>query len=340
MLSTLKVKKMNLDQQVIFNAYCGGLREVLNQAANKGENVIGLCRVFDEEDFLTPGNYADERVYSVKNEETGTWTHELMVKQSLPSGNTNTPNSMTWRIKIEQTVFPRLAASNARVAPYSEPASNVGQMKLLYNLLGGNEKLNIPHQYYLDIVLGDVWKEVTGKTLGECGQYKIIDNHADDVAAHARRFRHMGIPLSRAAVLYMLSFDDATRGKTDIDTDVVAWIIMNYGKYLPTILKYEKLHGLNVTNGGSNEIIHHADKQNRSIPVIDLVNKLALELTPDEPNAPVIMPLYFLEKIDEAVRTTLRKQLEQEGGSFQIHLENDDVELLYSKTNNIAVIAI
>lgn len=94
------------------------------------------------------------------------------------------------------------------------------------------------HYKYLDDVIGYFWMEVFGKTLEQTYCSGITGAHGDKCSQYDSRWEAHGINRFHGALLYMLTYTSAM-GDYPKHTSC-NWVIDNYSKYLPAIVKAEQ----------------------------------------------------------------------------------------------------
>ena len=93
------------------------------------------------------------------------------------------------------------------------------------------------HYDYLNIMLEPFWLEVFGKTASEMWCGGIVSAHGDKCSTYNHTWKMKGINKYRGALIFLLAYTkECKQAKSKVDQ----WVIDNYEKYLPVIVKVEE----------------------------------------------------------------------------------------------------
>ena len=93
------------------------------------------------------------------------------------------------------------------------------------------------HYDYLNIMLEPFWLEVFGKTASEIWCGGIVGAHGDKCRGYNRDWEANGINKYRGSLIFLLAYTSECRNDM---ASVDQWVIDNYNKYLPAIIKTEE----------------------------------------------------------------------------------------------------
>ena len=93
------------------------------------------------------------------------------------------------------------------------------------------------HYDYLNIMLEPFWLEVFGKTASEIWCGGIVGAHGDKCRGYNRDWKANGINKYRGSLIFLLAYTSECRNDM---ASVDQWVIDNYNKYLPAIIKTEE----------------------------------------------------------------------------------------------------
>ena len=93
------------------------------------------------------------------------------------------------------------------------------------------------HYDYLNIMLEPFWLEVFGKTASEIWCGGIVGAHGDKCREYNRAWEANGINKYRGSLIFLLAYTSECRNDM---ASVDQWVIDNYNKYLPAIIKTEE----------------------------------------------------------------------------------------------------
>lgn len=102
----------------------------------------------------------------------------------------------------------------------------------------GADNFKLSHYDYLELVLNNFWKHVFGKSLRDTWNAGIIGAHGDKGYGYKRNWEKAGVPFNHGMLLFLLTYTSEL-GDTP-KHESCQWVINNYQKYLPMILKAEK----------------------------------------------------------------------------------------------------
>ena len=106
------------------------------------------------------------------------------------------------------------------------------------------------HYDYLNIMLEPFWLEVFGKTASEMWCGGIVSAHGDKCSTYNHTWKMKGINKYRGALIFLLAYTkECKEDKCRVDQ----WVIDNYEKYLPVIVKVEEAIMANLLRRACND---------------------------------------------------------------------------------------
>ena len=102
----------------------------------------------------------------------------------------------------------------------------------------GVNNFKLSHYDYLELVLNNFWLHVFNKSLRDSWNAGIIGAHGDKGYGYRDTWEKAGISFHRGMMLYLLTYTGEI-GDTPKHESCL-WVINNYNKYLPMILKAEE----------------------------------------------------------------------------------------------------